>query len=116
MLAASLTVPLARQRAPAARRIAGQTERECEIDERLNGIDALAMLLRPAAVQDHRGAGCAEPAHELPHRCFANAGEPLDVSRVIRQHDAANGLEPRGSFRDELLVNEVLFDREVEQT
>ena len=60
VLAAALTVALAGERPVARVRPAGQPEREREVDERLRGVRADAVLLGAAGGEDHRRSRRAE--------------------------------------------------------
>src|SRR5262249_20759468 len=114
VLAAALSVSLSGEAAVAGTGIPDLPEREREVDEREDGIDALALLLRPAAGEEHRRTG-REPPRGQPQRRLGNAGELFDARRVVLQDRAADGVEPGGPLADETLVEESFFERDEQE-
>ena len=78
VLAAALPVALAGDGAPAAARPAGQPERERQVDPRLGGVGAAAVLLGAARGEDDRLLRAGEGEDGAPLVGDRHAGEPLD--------------------------------------
>jgi hypothetical protein len=70
VFAPALAVPLAGQAPVPGPGLADLPERQREVDEGEDGIDALALLLRPAAGEDHRRPRPGQPPRRLPECRF----------------------------------------------
>ncbi len=113
-LAAALAVALAGDAAVAARGLADLAQRQHQIRERQHRVDALRLLLRAAARQQH-----AALRREQPHRAQLlldrDAGEPLDVRGMHLEHGAPHVIEPDRAPRNVVGVDEPLLDRQVQK-
>ena len=107
VLATALAVALAGQAAVPRAGLADLPEREREVDEGEYGIDALALLLRPAAGEDHRRPGPGQPPRCLSKRGLGDAGEAARPCRVVVQHRATDGVEAGRPFADETRIEQL---------
>ena len=95
VLAAALPVALAGDRAPAAAGPAGQPERERQVDPRLGGVGAAAVLLGAAGGEDDRLLRAGQGEDGAPLVGDGHAGEPLDpVGPVARRRPARTSSKP----------------------
>ena len=69
VLAPALAVALSGQAAIAAERLAGLAERQRQVDEGEHVVDAVALLLRAAPGQHHRGRRLAQQCARLRRSC-----------------------------------------------
>ena len=103
VFAAALAVPLSRQATVTCADVTNLTECQSEVDEREDGIDALALLLRPAAGEYHRRP-VREPPRGSPQLRFRHAGQLFDAGRVVLKHGAAHRVEAGRALADERRV------------
>src|SRR6185437_1166862 len=120
VLTAALPVALAGQRAVSGTGTSGKTERERQVDPRVDRVGAFAVLLGSARGEDHRAAylsvlgrcfaggarGLGQRGDRLVHRGDRHAGQPLDPLGPVRGRDATRLVETGSAQRDVLLVNE----------
>ncbi len=115
VFAAALSVSLAGETAVAAERLAGLTERQDEVDESQDVVDALALLFGTAAAQHHGGRGFAHDVGRLDDLPLRHAGDALDAVGPVKGRDAADRLEPRSPLSDEIAVDEVVADGDMQE-
>ena len=118
VLAATLPVALAGDRAEAGARVAGETEGERERDEGRDGVGAARVLLGAAGRQDVGAAlGVAGPGQRRDRRAHRRDGDAGDPLRPLGQPlggDRPEVVEARGALRDEGSVRIPLGHGEVE--
>ena len=100
VLAAALTVALARERAVAAALPAGQSEREREIDVSARAIRTVAVLLDAARGDDQRAARIREHARRRANIVGRNAGAPLGAFGIFEFGVASHVGKARRSRSD----------------
>ena len=116
VLAPTLAVALTGHRAvPRARAAAGQAERQRQVDPGGGGVGAVGVLLGAAGGEDHRGARGGQLVHHRGQLGDREAGDPLHPVRPVGAHRAADRVEAGGAFRDVLLVDQAVPDRDVQQ-
>jgi len=115
VLAAALPVALAGQAAVARVRAAGVAERQSEVDERLDGVGALALLLGSATGEDHRRRCLRQQAHDAAHLVDRHAGDALDAIGPVGADALLDERVAARSLRHELLVDVAIPDRDVQE-
>ena len=115
VLAPALAVALAGQAAVPAGRLADLAQRQHQVGEGQDRVDALRLLLGPAARQEHAAPGVGQQPDGRAQLADRDAGQPLDARRVVLQGGPADLVEARGPGRDVRLVDQALLDRQVEQ-
>ena len=115
VLAAALAVALPGQRAVAAERLAGLAERQHEVDEGEHVVDAVALLLRAAPGEHHRGRRLRHEVRGLLDPARRHAGDALDPVGPVGRDEPAHRIEAAGARGDEVGVDQLGADRDVEE-
>ncbi len=114
VLAAALPVALAGDRAVAGARPPDQPERERQVQVRLRGVGAVAVLFGAAGGEDHRRPCPAQPPDCGAEVGLGDAGQPLDPFGPVRVDPDPDGVEPGGAQRDVRVVDQPLAQRDME--
>jgi hypothetical protein len=96
-------------------RTPGQAEGQCEVDEREDGLGAVAVLFGAAGGEHHRRGGRTEQPRGLPQRGDRHPGDALHPVRPVRPHGPADRVEAGGARRDVLLIDVAVPDGQMQQ-
>jgi hypothetical protein len=101
----ALPVALAGDRAVTGVRPAHQAQRQGQVEVRLRGVGAVAVLLGAARGEDHRRLLGGQHVHGAAQVGRAHPGHPFHPVRPVRRGGGADRVEAGGAVPDVLLVD-----------
>ena len=113
VLAPSLSVPLAGDRAVAAEGLAHLPERQRDVDVGERVVDALRLLLGTPAGQHDDAFRCAQRARGIDESRLSHTGQPFDALRPIRRGELPHLVESFGPAGDIAGVDQVIADQDM---